>query len=323
MDAGFSTAIHMPDFSPPNVIRLLCWPPLSGAAAAAVAADAGFVLMAVDSAAAARAELATGRVELALVEARWLAEPTLLADWSARIPVVLWQSGEAAEAVDDAAALNALAHGAQDVLTPDDWLSPRTVHRRLRSATVRHRLAREARHAYATDLATGLPHQQQLLEHMSHLLALREREPAPMALLVLRVEGLLTTEARLGATAAASLRRKLAVRLRSGLRASDVVASLGADSFAVLLAWIDAVADVDGVAAKLVQAVQRPFSIQGQPVALALSVGVARYPDDAKDGDALLHMAQTQAANLPGLGRAGFANHLERGPAEAANDDEA
>ena len=36
----------------------------------------------------------------------------------------------------------------------------------------------DARKAYATDLETGLPHQQQLIEHMSHLLALREREPA-------------------------------------------------------------------------------------------------------------------------------------------------
>jgi hypothetical protein len=33
--------------------------------------------------------------------------------------------------------------------------------------------------------------------------------------------------------------RKVAVRLRSGLRASDVVASVGSDTFAVLLAWID------------------------------------------------------------------------------------
>ena len=104
-------------------------------------------------------------------------------------------------------------------------------------------LERAARKAYATDLATGLPNHAQLLEHMTHLLALREREPAPMALLVLRIEGLSTTEAALGAEAANVLRRKVAVRLRAGLRASDVVASIGADAFAVLLAWIDAPAD--------------------------------------------------------------------------------
>ena len=49
----------------------------------------------------------------------------------------------------------------------------------------RKRLEVAARKAYATDLATGLPNHAQLMEHMTHLLALREREPAPMVLLVL------------------------------------------------------------------------------------------------------------------------------------------
>ena len=127
------------------------------------------------------------------------------------------------------------------------------VDRALRLAVERKRLDRAARKAYATDLSTGLPNHAQLLEHMTHLLALREREPAPMALLVLRIEGLSTAEAALGAEAANVLRRKVAVRLRAGLRASDVVAALGADSFAVLLAWIDTPADGQRVADKLIQ----------------------------------------------------------------------
>src|SRR5882672_6136101 len=48
---------------------------------------------------------------------------------------------------------------------------------RLRGAIERKRDEREARKAYATDLETGLPHQQQFIEHVSQLLALREREP--------------------------------------------------------------------------------------------------------------------------------------------------
>ena len=53
-----------------------------------------------------------------------------------------------------------------------------------------------------------------------------------MAVLVLRVEGLETITARFGREAANVLRRKLAVRLRAGVRANDVVASLGDDSYA-------------------------------------------------------------------------------------------
>ena len=61
-----------------------------------------------------------------------------------------------------------------------------------------------------------------------------------MALIVLRIGGLARTAEQLGAEAANVLRRKAAVRLRAGLRASDVVASIGNDAFAVLLAWMDA-----------------------------------------------------------------------------------
>lgn len=306
---------------PPDPIRLLVWPPLDDAVRQVLSGSAAgpFELIDVGDAAAARARLDQGDADLAWVALDlWPAA----ADWRAPA-AALALVAQAAEPVDGAqcaAWLLAIEQGVQDLLPPSApaW----ELGLRLRAAVLRHRLAREARLAYATDLATGLPHQQQLLEHMSHLLALREREPAPMALLVLRIEGLGTTEARLGAPSASALRRKLAVRLRSGLRASDVVASIGRDSFAVLLAWIDAAADVDGVAAKLVAAVQRPFSINGQSAALAVSVGVCRYPEDGKDAQSLLQGAVAQAAGQPGLGRTGFANHLERGPATAANDDE-
>lgn len=191
----------------------------------------------------------------------------------------------------------------------------------LRQSVERKRLELAARRAYATDLGTGLPNHAQLMEHMTHLLALREREPAPMAVLVLRIEGLGAAEAMLGAEAANVLRRKIAVRLRSGLRASDVVATLGADRFAVLLAWIDDVADGHRVVAKLSESLQRPLSVAGQDVAVAVGTGVARYPGDGRDADTLLRLAGSQAALHNAQGRAGFGVRAARGGGAAANDE--
>jgi diguanylate cyclase (GGDEF)-like protein len=216
------------------------------------------------------------------------------------------------------AALRLVNLGVQDVLPlreADASMLPRAV----RLAVERKRLERAARKAYATDLATGLPNHAQLMEHMSHLLALREREPAAMALLALRVEGLAATEARFGTEAANVLRRKVAVRLRSGLRASDVVAAVGVDSFAVLLAWIDDPGDAEGVAAKLVQSLKRPFTVAGQDVAVAVSVGVAHYPAQGKDAETLLRRALGEAGEQLPTGRAGLGGR-SAGSA-AANDD--
>ena len=214
-------------------------------------------------------------------------------------------------------AVKLLQLGVQDVL-PLREAGPEVLARAARLAVERKRLERAARRAYATDLSTGLPNHAQLMEHMSHLLALREREPAAMALLVLRIEGLAATEARLGTEAANVLRRKVAVRLRSGLRASDVVASVGADTFAVLLAWIDEAANGDRVAGKLAQSLQRPFTVAGQDVAVAISLGVAQYPLHGKEAEALLRRALGQAGAGQLVGRAGLS---PRGGAAAANDE--
>jgi len=208
--------------------------------------------------------------------------------------------------------------GVQDVLA--DQESGR-VGRALRLACVRRQIDLNARKAYATDLATGLPNHSQLLEHMTHLLALREREPAPMAVIALRIDGLEGLEANLGAEAVNVLRRKVAVRLRAGLRASDVVASIGADTFVVLLAWIDSANDGAGVMNKLARALREPFAITTQPVSVLVSAGLALYPEHGKEAAQLLRLASGEAASRPGTGRISLAQRLDGiAPPPAAND---
>jgi diguanylate cyclase (GGDEF)-like protein len=190
--------------------------------------------------------------------------------------------------------------GVRDILSPAD-LQPEVLGRCLRLAIERKQLDDTARRAYSIDLSTGLPNRQQLQEHMTHLLALREREPAAMALIALQLEGMPAVEASLGAEAANVLRRKLAVRLRASLRASDVVASLG-DLFCVLLAWIDAQEDAERVARKLLQTVSQPYLVAGQTLPLSARLGVAQYPAHGKEARALLSRALGQVSG-DGIGR--------------------
>ena len=224
--------------------------------------------------------------------------------------------------LDPVRVLDWLRRGAQDVLRRGELRAP-SLPLRLRAAIERKRLERLARTAYATDIDTGLPHQQQLIEHMSQLLALREREPAPMAVLALRIEGLATTEARLGRAAANVLRRKVAVRLRSGVRASDLVAALTDDHYAVLLPSILTPADAARVGAKLLKALLEPFKVAGHDVAVAAAIGIGQYPQDGLQPEPLLRRAVGLAATAHAQGRAGFANFGEAGESArgAANDE--
>jgi diguanylate cyclase (GGDEF)-like protein len=221
---------------------------------------------------------------------------------------------------DPTVELDLLRLGVQAIVAGDESTA---LARSLRHAVERKRQERATRTAFATDLATGLPHQAQLVEHMTQLLALREREPAPMVLIVLRVRGYADAAARLGHEAGNVLRRKVAVRLRSGLRASDVVAAIGPDAFGVLLGRLERKGDGERVAAKLVRSLQQPILVAGQPCTVSAAVGLALYPDHGKDADSLLKRASAQAGQVASLGAEGLAAMAERGPAAAANDDSA
>jgi diguanylate cyclase (GGDEF)-like protein len=266
----------------------------------------------------AQAHLAAHACDALLLDAGMATSATALAEVGVMAPATLVVGA----GLGSGAVLGWLQRGAQDVLDPDE-LDADSLPQRIRAAIERKRVERDARKSYATDLATGLPHQQQLIEHMSHLLALREREPSPMAVLVLRIEGLATTQARLGLEAAHVLRRKIAVRLRAGVRASDVVAALGDASFAVLLGSLLAPADAERVGAKLLKALLDPFTVAGETLAVSVALGIGQYPQDGAQPDALLRRALGLAASATAQGRAGLASVSDAGGrvAQAANDD--
>ncbi len=197
-----------------------------------------------------------------------------------------------ADAMDAATQQRLLNAGAQDVVLHRDAAS---LAQRVRLAVQRKQVELEARKAYATDLGTGLPNRQQLIEHMSQLLALREREPRPVSVLAFRIEGLQGVESAHGAESANVVRRKIAVRLRAGVRASDVVASLGGDVYAVMLPSTESATDAEYVVQKLLKSLREPVRIAGTAVPITAHVGVAQYPHDGKQPEPLLRHAATGA----------------------------
>ena len=195
-----------------------------------------------------------------------------------------------------------LRRGADDVIGRDE-LAAASGWRRVRFAIERRRHALRRRAAHSADPVTGLPQRQQLLDHLSQLLALREREPAPMAVLAFRIEGL--GAGSVPAAEADALRRKVALRLRAGVRASDVLAAIDDDSFALLLGSIVAPVDGDRVAAKLVEALAAPYSVGDAERSVAIAFGIAHYRADGQDAGRLLRRALALAAAAPATAGAG------------------
>lgn len=213
-----------------------------------------------------------------------------------------------------------LRSGAEDVLGPDELLGP-AGWRRVRFAVERRRRGEGREPAYATDPGTGLPHRRQLVEHLSQLLALRERDPSPMAVLALRVELPAATSG--SGDEAELLRRKIAVRLRAGVRASDIVAAIDGEDFAVVLGTLLASADAARVAEKLGAAIAAPIRVGNSEHSVPVALGIAHYPQDGNQADRLLRRALALAAVAPALTHAGPAAIQDPAGAlrTAANDE--
>ncbi|HEY4870933.1 MAG TPA: bifunctional diguanylate cyclase/phosphodiesterase, partial [Candidatus Dormibacteraeota bacterium] len=79
-------------------------------------------------------------------------------------------------------------------------------------------------------------------------------------------------------------------RLRSEIGAEDMVARLSGDEFGVLLSNTDPPA-ASVKAACLLKALESPFEVEGQHLDVAISIGVAIFPDDGDDPGTLLRRA--------------------------------
>ena len=96
----------------------------------------------------------------------------------------------------------------------------------------------------------------------------------------------------LGHSAGDTVLRETAARLQACVRASDTVARLGGDEFVIVAVDADAsVAEL--ITSKVRQRMEEPVEIEGRPVPVGLSVGLAFYPEDGSEPPQLLRRADT------------------------------
>src|SRR5207247_2541725 len=104
----------------------------------------------------------------------------------------------------------------------------------------------------------------------------------------------------------------VALRLRSALEESTQIARLGGDEFAVVLR-----ADAKGailLAQTLLKALDDPFVLEGLPVDVRASLGIALFPEHGADADTLLRRADValHVANGTGSGVAVYTSEQDR-----------
>ena len=170
---------------------------------------------------------------------------------------------------------------------------------------VTERKEAEARIEYLAhhDALTGLPNRVLFRDRFMLATAWAERAGSKMALLFLDLDHFKTINDSLGHPVGDMLLRRVAERLRECVRDTDTISRLGGDEFLIAVTDFHDARSVTQVANKILEALARPFEVEGRELSSTLSMGIAVWPADGSDFDTLLKKADTALYQAKGAGR--------------------
>ena len=163
-------------------------------------------------------------------------------------------------------------------------------------ATIRdvteHRAQVDAlRRMASEDPLTGLPNRLGFERAVAQGCKPSAGDIAELAVLMCDLDGFKDVNDTLGHQAGDALLREIGCRLRANVPADAVVARLGGDEFGIVLRGTRMDAVATAVVERLAPAVAVPIMIEGRPVIVGVSIGIALYPVSGLTPDDLVRVA--------------------------------
>jgi diguanylate cyclase (GGDEF)-like protein/PAS domain S-box-containing protein len=151
--------------------------------------------------------------------------------------------------------------------------------------------AEESAYRALHDALTELPNRVLFGDRIQQALLTAEREGGRLAVLLMDLDRFKEINDTLGHAAGDHVLKVVAQRLHECLRASDTVARLGGDEFGLLLPKQTEPHEIVKLLEKISSAVEEPIDLEGLPLAIESSIGVAFYPDHGLNVEELMQRA--------------------------------
>jgi diguanylate cyclase (GGDEF)-like protein/PAS domain S-box-containing protein len=142
------------------------------------------------------------------------------------------------------------------------------------------------------DQLTDLPNRHLMASHVGSMIDEAGLNRQGLALIFIDLDKFKHINDTLGHPAGDEVLREVASRFLSQVGPDSLLARWGGDEFVLVLPRADSTMAA-AMAKHLIETLQRPFAIQGTAYHIAMSAGVALYPDDGDTVDALLRCADT------------------------------
>lgn len=140
------------------------------------------------------------------------------------------------------------------------------------------------------DPLTDLPNRALLHECIKKNIQIANRNQSQVAILLADLDQFKSINDTLGHRYGDLLLQLIAPRLVGTVRSIDTVARLGGDEFAIVLANTG-VEEAVLVSEKIINAMEKPFTVEGHDLNIGISIGIAIYPKHAVDSETLLQRA--------------------------------
>jgi diguanylate cyclase (GGDEF)-like protein len=218
---------------------------------------------------------------------------------SPAVPIIVLTGND-----DDALALAAVQHGAQDYLVKSG-LERELLLRSMRYSIERKRYQVQLEHQANYDALTGLPNRNLLHDRMRQAVY-AQRSARAMAVVFIDLDHFKFVNDSLGHGTGDKLLRGMADRLRDVLREGDTVARLGGDEFVVILNDQSGEEVIYRAMQRIMGEIAKPMVVEGKELFVTCSAGISLYPQDGVDVDTLLKNADAAMYRAKEHGRNNF-----------------
>jgi diguanylate cyclase (GGDEF)-like protein/PAS domain S-box-containing protein len=176
----------------------------------------------------------------------------------------------------------------------------------LRDLTDRNRNEARIQHLARHDALTDLPNRHTLLERLDHELNTTARQKGTLAIVYLDIDRFKPVNDRYGHAVGDALLVQVSGRILREIQPFDTLARIGGDEFVLMLLGDAQPEKISIVVNRIIEALRRPFLIEGNRIEISASAGVALYPNDGAAADTLLRAADAAMYRVKQSGRGAF-----------------
>lgn len=155
------------------------------------------------------------------------------------------------------------------------------------------------------DSLTGVANRHYFKHLTTQNIALCDRRRSTLALVLINIDDFRSINEKHGQLCGDQLLQQVSNRLQRNSRKSDLVARLSGDTFAVALVDIGKNRQSVLVIEQLLRRLKEPYHLSNE-LYPQFTLGVAMFPDDGKDYDALLRMTEAALSSAKSHARGGY-----------------